>query len=24
LFWSTEEPFYTRDVLPYLRELGTP
>jgi len=21
LFWSTEEPFYTRDVLPYLREL---
>lgn len=24
LFWSTEEPFYTRDVLPYLRELETP
>jgi hypothetical protein len=24
LFWSTEEPFYTRDVLPYLRMPGTP
>ncbi len=23
LFWSTEEPFYSRDVLPYLRESGT-
>lgn len=24
LFWSTEEPFYSRDVLPYLRESGGP
>ncbi len=24
LFWSTEEPFYTRDVLPYLRNSETP
>ena len=24
LFWSTEEPFYSQDVLPYLRESGTP
>ncbi len=23
LFWSTEEPFYSRNVLPYLRESGT-
>ena len=23
LFWSTEEPYYSRDVLPYLRELAT-
>ncbi len=22
LFWSTEEPYYSRDVLPYLRERG--
>ena len=23
VFWSTEEPFYLRDVLPYLREAGS-
>ena len=23
LFWSTQESFYSRDVLPYLRELET-
>jgi hypothetical protein len=22
IFWGTQEPFYTRDVLPYLRRLN--
>ena len=22
IFWGTQEPFYTRDVLPFIRSLG--
>ena len=24
IFWGAQEPFYTRDILPYIRGLGAP